>query len=197
MLAIACYFAQTDSSMLTNQLTAACLSPPFSWCTTVLGTKTEGGRRNCPHQLVPFTTSYSGNTNNYKLFLSTSLTCDGRVAPGTLFSVQAAETLDAVWSLSLRGEGLTSQRSFAPGAQKALFVPHLVLVGHPSFSQWLWDTHQTILVISYQHQVLMFSSGISVADSWKNTHIRVNKHFWCLLIGCFCWKGCKNIYMNL
>lgn len=114
--------------------------------------------------LVPFTTSYNGNTNNYKLYLFTSLTCDGRVAPGTLFSVQAAETLDAVRSLSLRGEGLTSQRSFAASAQKTLFVPHLVLVGHPSFSQWLWDTHQTILVISYQHQVLTFSSGYPVKD---------------------------------
>lgn len=67
------------------------------------------------------------------------LTCDGRVAAGTLFGIQAAETLDTVRTLPLRGEGLASQRSFAARAEKTLFVPNLILVGHPSFSQSLQD----------------------------------------------------------
>lgn len=70
-----------------------------------------------------------------------SLTCDGRVAAGTLFSVQAAETLDAVRTLPLRGEGLTGQQRSAARAEEALFVPHLVLVGDASFSQSLQNTH--------------------------------------------------------
>lgn len=72
----------------------------------------------------------------------TSLTCDGRFAAGTLFGVQAAETLDTVRTFSLRGEGLASQRSFAARAEETLFVPHLVLVGHPSFSQSLQHTNR-------------------------------------------------------
>lgn len=75
-----------------------------------------------------------------------SPTCDGGVAAGTLFGIHAAETLDTVRTLSLRGEGLASQRSFAAGAEKTVFVPHLVLVGHPSFSQSLQDakTHNVV-----------------------------------------------------
>lgn len=68
------------------------------------------------------------------------LTCDGRVAAGTLLGVQAAEALDAVRSLALRGEGLAGQRSLAARAQETVFVPHLVLVGHASFSQCLQST---------------------------------------------------------
>lgn len=67
------------------------------------------------------------------------LTCDGRVAAGTLFGVQAAETLDTVRTLPLRGEGLAGQRNFAARAEKTLFVPDLVLVGHSAFSQSLED----------------------------------------------------------
>lgn len=36
------------------------------------------------------------------------LTCDGRVAAGALFSIHVTETLDAVRTLPLRGEGLAS-----------------------------------------------------------------------------------------
>lgn len=70
--------------------------------------------------------------------LPVSKPCDGRVAAGALLGVQAAETLDAVRTLPLRGEGLASQWSFAARAEKTLFVPHVVLVGHPSFSQSLF-----------------------------------------------------------
>lgn len=80
----------------------------------------------------------------------TALTCDGCVAAGTLFGVEAAETLDAVRTLPLWGEGLAGQRSFAARAEKTLFVPHLVLVGHPSFSQSLQDTDRRFVVIPYQ-----------------------------------------------
>ncbi len=77
------------------------------------------------------------------MLVCTALTCDGRVAAGTLFGVQAAKTLDAVWTVSLRGERLAGQRSFAAHAEETLFVPDLVLVGHPSFSQSLWDKKQS------------------------------------------------------
>lgn len=71
------------------------------------------------------------------------LTCDGGVAAGTLFGIEAAEALDAEWAFPLRGEGLASQRGFAASAEKTLLVPNLVLVGHPSFSQSLRGHRQT------------------------------------------------------
>lgn len=74
--------------------------------------------------------------------LCTPLTCDRCVAPGTLFGVEAAEALDAVRALPLRGEGLTGQLSFAGGAEKTFFVPNLILVGHAPFSQSLSDTQK-------------------------------------------------------
>lgn len=90
---------------------------------------------------------YCADNNNNSVVLCSPLTCDGRVAAGTLLGVQAAETLDAVRTVPLRGEGLASQRSFAARAEKTLFVPHLVLVGHPSFSQSLQGTQtQTVSV---------------------------------------------------
>ena len=66
-----------------------------------------------------------------------TLTRDGRVAAGALLGVQAAETLDAVGAVALRGEGLAGQRGFAARAEETLSVPNLVLVGHPSFGQSL------------------------------------------------------------
>lgn len=65
------------------------------------------------------------------------LTCDGRVAAGAFFGVQAAEALDAVRIFPLGGERLACQSGFAARAEEALFVPHLVPIGHPSFSQSL------------------------------------------------------------
>lgn len=75
--------------------------------------------------------------------MGASLTCDGRVAAGTFLGVKAAEAADAVGTLSLGREGLTRQRSAAARAQEALFMPHLVLVGHAPFSQRLRDTNQS------------------------------------------------------
>lgn len=75
-------------------------------------------------------------------YLYTPLTCDGCVASGALFGVQAAETLDTVRSFPLRGEGLAGQWGFAARAEKTLFVPHLVFVGHPSFGQSLPDINK-------------------------------------------------------
>lgn len=86
----------------------------------------------------------------------TSLTCDGRVAAGALFGVQAAETLDAVGTVSLRGERLTSQRSFTARADETLLVPHLVLVGHPSFSQ------------SLQFATQIWMSGTFMCNAWRH-----------------------------
>ena len=69
--------------------------------------------------------------------MSAERTCDGRVAPGTLLRVERAEALDAVGAVPLRGEGLAGQRGLAPRAHEALFMPHLVLIGHAPFGQGL------------------------------------------------------------
>lgn len=74
------------------------------------------------------------------------LTCDGCVAAGTLFGILAAEALDAVGTFSLRGEGLAGQGGFAARAEETLFVPDLVLVGDPAFSQGLQDRSTDVLL---------------------------------------------------
>lgn len=90
-----------------------------------------------------------------------SPTCDGGVATGAFFGIKAAEAADAVGTLPLRCEGLPSQRGAAAAAQEALFMPHLLLVGHAPFSQRLRDRKQlpsdevvaTADCLSFPHQM--------------------------------------------
>lgn len=65
-------------------------------------------------------------------------TCDCSVAAGALLSIKAAETLDTERTVSLRGEGLTSQRGFTAAAQETLFMPDVILVGDTSFGEGLF-----------------------------------------------------------
>lgn len=60
------------------------------------------------------------------------ITADGGGARSTLLGIKVAEAVETVGEVISRGEPLASQLLLAAGAQEAVLVPGLVMIGHPT-----------------------------------------------------------------
>lgn len=77
-------------------------------------------------------------------------TTDWRSAGGALLSIQVTEAVKAVGKVITRGEALARELLLAAGAQEAVLVPRLVMVGHASSSDGLERKHGRILVCIFK-----------------------------------------------
>lgn len=75
-------------------------------------------------------------------------TTDWRSAGGTLLSIQVTEAVKAVGKVITRGEALARELLLAAGAQEAVLVPWLVMVGHASSSDGLERKHGCVYAFS-------------------------------------------------
>lgn len=60
------------------------------------------------------------------------ITADGGGAGSALLGIKVAEAVETVGEVISRGEPLASQLLLAAGAQEAVLVPGLVMIGHPT-----------------------------------------------------------------
>lgn len=75
-----------------------------------------------------------------------TFTTDWSGAGSTFLGKQAAEAVEAVGKVVLRGEPLAGQLLLAPDANKALLMPGLVPVVHSSGGDGLKRTDQTVCI---------------------------------------------------
>ena len=60
------------------------------------------------------------------------ITANGSGAGGTFLGIKVAEAVQTIGKVVSRGEPLARQLLLAAGAQEAVLVPGLVMVGHPA-----------------------------------------------------------------
>ena len=80
-------------------------------------------------------------------------TTDRGGAGGTLLGIQVAEAVQAVGKVVPRGEPLARQLLLTTGAQEAVLMPRLIVIGHPASGDWLQEietgsnklNHQSII----------------------------------------------------
>lgn len=87
--------------------------------------------------------------------LAPSKTADGAGAGGTLLGIQVAEAVETVSEVISRGEALTGQLLLAAGAQEAVLMPRLVMVGHSS-------SGDRLLAVNTLHGELLLVAGNAV-----------------------------------
>lgn len=71
-------------------------------------------------------------------------TTNGRSAGGALLGIQVTEAVEAVGKVITRREALARELLLAAGAQEAVLVPRLVMVGHASSGDRLEREHEDI-----------------------------------------------------
>lgn len=67
------------------------------------------------------------------------LTANGGSAGGTLLGIKVAEAVETVGEVISGGKPLARQLLLAAGAQEAVLVPGLVVVGHPTSGDGLGE----------------------------------------------------------
>lgn len=112
-----------------------CLEAPEQACWVEMG---ELQRAALP-QGVPLGTRPRPAWRKHPVTRAIPLTCDGLCAGTALLGIEVSKALDAVGVVILGGELLASQGGLAARADKALLVPRLVPVGHPSLGQGLQE----------------------------------------------------------
>lgn len=101
--------------------------------------------------------------------LAATQTTDGCGAGGTLLGVKVAEAVETISKVIPRGEPLARQLLFAASAQKAVLVPWLVAIGHPTCGDGLlaMDTlHGKLLLIARHAEVMSIFRDETLGAYW-------------------------------
>lgn len=88
-------------------------------------------------------------------------TTDWRSAGGTLLSVQVTEAVEAVGKVFTRGEALARELLLAAGAQEAVLVPRLVMVGHASSGDGLEEKTMNTFQYAFPRSSVCFQPIVS------------------------------------
>lgn len=101
--------------------------------------------------------------------LAASKATNGGGARGTLLGIKVAEAVETISKVISGGKSLARQLLLAAGAQEAVLVPGLVMVGHPTSSDGLLAVHtlhSKLLLIARHTEVVVVLGDEALGADW-------------------------------